>query len=126
MSRHFGLHRLRGVLQMTHILLIFVLAAGLAAQQQKSPNPKPSADRLHSSDETSSAKSVKPDDPVITVRGICKASSGKTGDSSDCETIVTREQLERVVAAVATAGQPVPAKALQQFAQAYVDLLAFE
>src|SRR5262249_40354529 len=111
---------------MTHILLIFLLAAGLAAQQQKSANPKPTGDRSHAGDEASPAKSVKPDDPVITVRGICKGSSGKTGDSSDCETIVTREQFERVAAAVAAAGQPVPAKALQQFAQAYVDLLAYE
>jgi hypothetical protein len=111
---------------MTHILLIFVLAAGLAAQQQKSANPKPSADRAHSAEDASPAKSVKPNDPVITVRGICKGSSAKTEDSAVCETIVTREQFERVAAAVATAGQPVPAKALQQFAQAYVDLLAYE
>src|SRR5262249_23377725 len=63
---------------------------------------------------------------VITISGICKDTPAELRNSAACKTIVTREQFERMVAALKAAGQPVPANGCQQLAQSYVDLLAFE
>src|SRR5947209_7870511 len=102
---------------MIPFLLSCVLALG-AVQQQQIPNST-------SGNAATLPASVKPDDPVITIRGICRKEPGQTGNHSDCETIVTREQFEKLLAAVATTGQTVPLSGRQQFAQTYAELLAF-
>lgn len=102
---------------MIPILLSCLLALGVAAQQQ---NPTST-----SGNAASPPASVKPKDSVMTIRGICRNEPGQAGNHSDCETSVTREQFEKLLAAVATAGQTVPPSGRQQFAQTYAELLAF-
>jgi parvulin-like peptidyl-prolyl cis-trans isomerase-like protein len=110
---------------MLKMVLIFVLAVGAIAQSQER-NPGLSSDRPQSEKAAQSLKSVQLKDPVITVPGLCRDNRAKAGDSAACKTIVTREQFERLIAALKTAGQPVPENGLPQLAQAYVDLLAYE
>ena len=71
-------------------------------------------------------KSVSSKDPVITISGLCGEGPGKAGDSQACKTIVTKEHFERLMAALAASGQPVPLNTRQQLAQTYADLLAYE
>jgi hypothetical protein len=99
----------------------------LAPEQAQNSNPSPGAS-AHPGDDASPPKSLRPDDPVITVRGLCKGkeSSAAAVKTPDCKTIVTREQFERLAAAVAIVGQPVPLNGRRQLAQTYVDLLAYE
>jgi hypothetical protein len=103
---------------MIPILLSCILAVGLAAQQPQNANSTPG-------NAASLPASVKPEDPVITIRGICRDSQARAGSSPDCKTIVTREQFERLLAAIATAGQTVQLSGRQQFAQSYAELLAY-
>ncbi len=108
------------------MLLSVVLAIGAVAEQPQSSNSKPQSYSSNSADEALPQKSVKPEDPVINVQGICKDNSAKAGASRLCKTIVTREQFERLIAALTAAGQPIPPNGRQKLAQAYVDLLAYE
>jgi len=110
---------------MLQMLFTLVLAVGLVAECHDR-NPERSSAPPHSEEAIRQLKSVKPEDPVITVSGLCRDNEAKTGDSTACKTIVTREQFERLIAALKTAGQPVPENGLPQLAQAYVDLLAYE
>lgn len=110
---------------MIHMLLSFILAVGVVTEQPQKSNSRPDSDPSHADVDIKAPQSVKPNDPVITVSGVCRDNSAKAGSSADCKTIVTREQFERLIAAVATAGQPVPENGRQQLAQTYVDLLAY-
>lgn len=103
---------------MIPILLSCVLAVAAAAQQQQNPNST-------SGKAASLPSSVKPGDPVITISGICRDGHARAENSPDCKTIVTREQFEKLLAAVAASGQAVPLRGRQQFAQTYAELLAF-
>ena len=99
---------------MIRILFSFVLAAAIAGAQQ-------------SSDANSTAAPVvKPEDPVITISGVCEGNSAKSTNSSGCTTKITREQFEKLTAGLALSGQPVAAGGRQQLAQTWVDLLAYE
>ena len=109
---------------MIYMFLSFILAVGVVTEQPQKSNSRPDNDPSRTAVDVQ-RQSVKPDDPVITVPGVCRGSA-KAGSPADCKTIVTREQFERLVAAVATAGQPVQANGRQQLAQTYVDLLAYE
>ena len=106
------------------ILLNFVLAIGLVAEQPQNAEARPSGYSSHSDDTAPRMNAVKPEDPVVTVSGVCQGNTTK--NSSDCKTVLTRAKFERMVAALATAGQPVSGNGRQQLAQTYVDLLAYE
>jgi len=102
---------------MIPMLLSFVLAIGLIAEPPQNVSSPSGSD--------ASLKSVKPGDTVITIRGICHDSPARAGNSPDCKTLVTREQFERLIAAVGAAGQTIPVNGRQQFAQTYAELLAY-
>src|SRR5262245_65157861 len=80
---------------MLKMVLIFVLVVGTIAQSQDR-NPGLSSTKPQSEKAGQNLKSVKPEDPVITVSGLCKDDSAKAGDPEACKTIVTREQFERL------------------------------
>jgi hypothetical protein len=111
---------------MIHMLLSFILAVGMMTEHPQSGSKPDSGSPQAAADVQPTATAVKPDDSVITVFGTCRDNSAKTGSSADCKTIVTREKFERLIAALAIAGQPVPANGRQQLAQTYADLLAYE
>lgn len=63
---------------------------------------------------------VAPDAPVITVKGLCEKPGNGSAMPSDCSTVITRAEFEKVVNAV----QPnMPAAAKKQFAARYVTVL---
>jgi hypothetical protein len=110
---------------MIQMLLRFVLALATIAEQPQNPGSTPNGVSPHSEDDAQQLRSVKPEDPVITVSGICRDTQVDARNSATCKTIVTREQFDRLIAALAVAGQPVPSNERRQLAQAYVDLLAY-
>ena len=62
-----------------------------------------------------------PDTPVVTVQGLCEKAAGNGATPSDCKTVITRAEFEKLVNAV----QPnMPAAAKKQFASRYVMVLA--
>jgi len=89
-----------------------------AAQGQASSVPPKPAD---------SASPVGDTQAVITIRGLCTeraASSGQPGNP--CSKQITRKDFERLMHALKPGGQAVSASGRQNFAQAYVEALAFE
>src|ERR1051325_1617001 len=64
---------------MIQLLLSFVLVVGAIAEQSQNADLKTN-DSLHSSKDAQQPKSVKPEDPVITVAGICKDAPVKNDD----------------------------------------------
>ncbi len=66
------------------------------------------------------AANVPPDAPVITITGLCGKTDAGTASASDCKTVITREQFEKMVDAV----QPgMPARMRRQFASRYANAL---
>ena len=110
---------------MIQMLLGFVLVLGTIAEQPQNLTSTPNSVSPHSEDDAQPLRSIKPQDPVITVSGICRDTPANARDSATCKTIVTREQFDRLIAAFAAAGQPVPSNGRRQLAQTYVDLLAY-
>jgi parvulin-like peptidyl-prolyl isomerase len=68
-------------------------------------------------------EAVAASEPVITIHGFCPDTSEKTGDA--CATILTKEQFEKIIAAVNQNGAPMPAVAIRNLAERYVQMLAF-
>ena len=105
---------------MIGLLLSLFLAVGAQnpiAPSGTQPSPENDAKR---------AKPLDPAAPVITISGMCGKNSVQTENSKPCKTVVTREEFERLTAALAASGQTIPPNARQQLAQMYVDLLAYE
>jgi PPIC-type PPIASE domain len=60
---------------------------------------------------------VSPDAPVITVQGLCEKPANSSATPSDCSTVITRAEFEKIVSAV----QPnMPPAQRKQFANQYV------
>ena len=99
--------------------LVCLLLAGMAIGQSSSePVLKP---RVNTpvEDLTPSSDSVSPDSPVITVQGVCDTSAGGS-NPSDCKTVVTRAQFEKMLAAI----QPnMPKQGQKQLASRYALVL---
>ena len=80
----------------------------------------PSKDAHSSQAGAVEARTIAPDSPVITISGLCDDSARNTAVSSACETIITRAEFEKMVAAV----QPnMSARARREFASRYADAL---
>ena len=108
---------------------VCLLLAGVALGQSTSPStspkskptlkPRPSAP----AEETKAADtstSVSPDTPVVTVEGLCERPGGSTATPSDCKTVITRAEFEKITNAV----QPnMPPAAKKQFVNRYVVVL---
>lgn len=102
-------------MKVLQIVLVCLLAAGCALAQANSqpvtPDPKTSVQELPSTP----GASVRESDAVITIRGVCDKTSGAA--NSDCSTVVTREQWEKLINAI----QPnMPKQAQKQLASRYV------
>ena len=96
-----------------------------ATQSSPAPAAPPS---LKKPEETPAA--VAPNQPVITVRGLCLADTAPAGKAAvptthDCVIQVTKEQFDKLITAFNPNNQPVSPATRRQFAQAYVELLTF-
>jgi len=63
--------------------------------------------------------SVEPDGPVITIDGLCNSPSSDKSAVSNCKTVITRAQFEKVI----DAGPSMPARARREFAIRYANAL---
>jgi hypothetical protein len=118
---------------MTRYRLLFLLLGSLSLDQaissrsalaaQKPATPVPNTPKAAASDQSQQANppNIGPDTPVITINGLCANSpADKTAAASNCKTVITRAQFEKVIEAV----QPsMPARGRREFALAYADAL---
>jgi PPIC-type PPIASE domain len=124
-----------GRFRMMPILAVLLLvAAGAAAQTPASTPPAagtPGRPATQSSSQpvnnfasqpAAHPEAVSAGDAVITIHGFCPDTPGKTGDA--CTTVLTKEQFEKVVGAVNQGGAPMPAVAIRNLADRYVQMLA--
>jgi hypothetical protein len=113
------------------IVVFFVCASGLLSGQTSEFVGAASSTSAKSSKDASIPKSsdttiVKPDDAVITVRGLCSSVSSAPADSISCTKVVTRKEFDSLLNAANVSGQQVSPVARQNFAKGYVLYLAFE
>jgi hypothetical protein len=100
-------------------VVCLLLGATMAAQTSSTPVLKT---READPNELVPESSVAPDAPVITVQGLCEKTGNGSATPSDCKTVVTRAEFEKIVNAV----QPkMPAMQRKQFATQYVNALLF-
>ena len=93
------------------VLSVFVclmLASAALAQANAQPEVAPRSGTVQDLPTPSPETQVAPDAAVITIKGVCEKPAGSS--PADCNTIVTREQFEKIVAAV----QPNMAKQMQK------------
>jgi hypothetical protein len=118
---------------MTCLLAATALAQGPVKNQQKQPSPQPPAAQSKPTPPTllkhdEAPAPVPPDQPVLTVRGVCPAETAVASKPSvpstqDCKVTMTRQQFDTLVNAFNPTNQPVPQAARRQLGQAYVELL---
>ena len=95
-------------------LLLTGLTWGQATNSKPAAPPAPAANGA-ATPQAEPAK-VAPDAAVITIQGLCSNPPADKATSPDCKTIVTREQFENIVNAVAP---KMPSMAKKQFANRY-------
>jgi hypothetical protein len=105
---------------MRHLCLVVLLCATLAAAQGAPPTTP-----QHPAAPAPAPATVGPNDAVITIEGYCAATeSGKVQLQSalapPCRMVITREQFERLVKAIAPEGKPAE---MSRFAHAYAQYL---
>jgi hypothetical protein len=106
-------------------LLLASVALGQSTSPSSSPKSKPTLKPRPSAPVSSAApsetsSSVSPDTPVITIQGLCERPGGSTATPSDCKTVITRAEFEKITNAV----QPnMPPAAKKQFVNRYVMVL---
>lgn len=100
--------------------LVCLLIIGAASGQTTAPPPLKTRPNPPAAEPASTESSVPADAPVITIQGLCERPGGGTATPSDCKTVVTRAEFEKIVNAV----QPnMPQAAKKQFASRYVTVL---
>jgi len=113
-------------------MLSFALAAASLAYGQHAPAagpqkpataPAPATGALPppASPQPDPAAAVPAGETIISIHGICP---GEKKDSG-CETAVTKEQFEKLIAAVSAGNQVIPPAQKRNLAQAYVELMAY-
>jgi hypothetical protein len=105
-------------------LLLGALAWGQAAKPASPPpTSKPAMPSASTEDEAEAKPAeskVAPDAAVITIPGACDNASADTSKSSDCKTVITRAQFEKLIDAVAPSAPP---SARRQIANRYASML---
>jgi hypothetical protein len=108
-------------------LLLGFLSWGLAAssksaaaQQFASPPSATLETTDHDRSQESETSKVSMDKPLITIAGLCDKPSADKAEASNCRTVITEAQFEKVIDAV----QPgMPARARREFALRYANAL---
>lgn len=115
-------------------------AANPAPQSPGTTNPSPNKPPSERTEAPDTASAVPATQPVITIQGICtstpakkigtaaaakKTSANSPADQAACKTLITKQQFEKLVEAVNSSRQAVPAAMRRNLAQAYVELLTF-
>jgi hypothetical protein len=90
-------------------LVASMMGQSKAPMPQLKPRPAESA--------TAGASNLPPDTPVITIQGLCEKPAGSSATPSDCKTVITRAEFEKVLN---VAAPNLPKNQLKQFAGRYV------
>jgi len=117
---------------MTRCGVVCLLLGSLSWSQATSSKsalaaPKPAAQSATASkvsvpdvSQPGGASNVAPNTPVITISGLCDTESRPESAPSDCKTVITRAQFEKVIAAI----EPdMPPRARREFAERYANAL---
>src|SRR5690349_6343936 len=97
-----------------------LLLAGAAQAQATSPTPAlKSRPEAAPPPAATTNSTVSPDTPVITVRGYCEKPVGGSAAPSDCKTVVTRSEFEKMVP------PNTPPANRKRVVDSYLQLLAF-
>jgi len=130
--------RQKDPIMMTRKLIACFLLAGAAMAQSTGNAPKSRAQEmvvaqskppsLQRPDEKPA--DVAPDQPVISIRGLCPAETGPAIQSAvpstkQCTMTVTKEQFDNLLKAFNSNNQPVAPSDRRKLAQGYVDILIF-
>lgn len=100
-------------------LLLASMAWGQATSTGSAQNTANSG--LGSIQAHAAASSVSPDKPLITIKGFCdKATAAKGDEESGCATVITRDQFEKIIAAL---DPSMGKKARREFALNYAEAL---
>jgi len=91
-----------------------------AAQAPASPSNPAQAGAPAPNPEQPDISKIAPDQAVITIVGVCDNPPADKSAASDCKTVITRENLEKMINAVAP---NMPPRARRQFATRYADAL---
>jgi PPIC-type PPIASE domain len=123
---------------MTRKLITCVLLAGTAMAQSSGNAPTNTAQVMVAAQSKPPSlqqpgekpADVAPDQPVISIRGLCPAETGPAVQSAvpstkQCTMTVTREQFDNLVKAFNSNNQAVPPSARRKLAEGYVDILIF-
>jgi hypothetical protein len=116
---------------MTRYGLVCLLLGALAWGQAANPTNAPAAQKPGTAPTAAPAgkpgspepdlSKISPDTPVITISGMCDLQPAEKSQKTDCKTVITRADFERIVEAV----QPnMPPRARRQFANRYANALA--
>src|ERR1700733_9403781 len=108
--------------------LVCLLLAAMAWGQAASPAPTPATQQPGAAPNgtanpagSADASKVPPDAPVVTINGVCPNPAAGKPDDSNCKTVITRAEFERLLDAV----QPnMPPRVRRQFAMRYSSALA--
>jgi PPIC-type PPIASE domain len=116
---------------MLRLVMICLLATSLAPAQTQSVPAKPKTPQPATAPKAASPQGTA-SQPVITIHGVCSArptAAPKTSaraTKAPCTMIITKEQFDALVNALNTSNQSLSPSVRRNFAQAYVELLAFE
>lgn len=102
------------------IALVCLVCAGVGlGQSNTEPTLKPRPNTVEDLQPGTDNEKVPPDAPVITIQGACEKPAANNSSPSDCKTVITRAEFEKVLSVV----QPMPKAAQKQFASRYVMVL---
>jgi hypothetical protein len=119
---------------MRSLAILFLAAATAGAQSPAPVSPAPGIQgratlppatpgTTPSAQSGAHPEAVGATETVITIHGFCPNTPGKSGDS--CNTVLTKEQFEKILGAVNQSGAPMPPAAVRNLAERYVQILAF-
>ena len=103
----------------SHPALVCALLVGSAAAFAQTITP-PALKSRTDPNELLPNSAVAPDAPVITIKGLCERPANSTATPSECSTVITRAEFEKIVGAVQPNMAPAQKK---QFAARYVTAL---
>jgi hypothetical protein len=100
---------------------VWLLLGSMAWGQTTSAGPAQNAADSGLPSSPAPASSASPGKPLITIKGFCdKTSSAKRDEESGCATVITRDQFEKIIAAL---DPHMPKKARREFALNYAEAL---
>jgi parvulin-like peptidyl-prolyl isomerase len=98
-----------------------------ASSLSKSGTPQKKTVEDQSQPSTSMESSVRPEDAVITLHGVCSKSAGSTQEKDEsCKTVVSRREFEFLANSINLGGKPISMGARQNLAKTYAQYLVYE